>query len=174
MSFILSFSLIEINSFTLFFSLSFIQVAQSSPSPSADSVINRPRFVEDEHEKADPSSHSTNGDFVVGIEGVDAKPDRIVLSDAAKFPTTSGLGKRGLNRRIANHDEEEEDSHQGPVPDSAKSQNDKSTSKKKRNVPPVKFEPPDEESTTDEDAEPTRYFVFYVFHSIILFHFCFL
>ena len=104
MSFILSFSLIEINSFTLFFSLSFIQVAQSSPS----------------------------------------------------------------------HDEEEEDSHQGPVPDSAKSQNDKSTSKKKRNVPPVKFEPPDEESTTDEDAEPTRYFVFYVFHFIILFHFCFL
>ena len=137
--------------------LSFQDALPSHSTNSRVGAIGR-RFVEDENEKTGPSSsHSTNEDFVVGIEDVDVKPDPYVLYDAAQLPTINGLGERGMKRPIASDDEEE-----GPSPDVTKSQ--------LLEIPPVvEFEPPEEESSSDEVEMPIRYLLFCVSHLIIPF-----
>ena len=124
-------------------------MSPSSSSHSTDSEVAVPRrFVEDEN--ARPTfNHSTNGDFVVGIE--DAP---VVLSYDAQFPTTKCLDKPGLNRRrIVSDDEDLE--VQGTAPNVNKSREDEKKLEIKIELPPVVTL----QSSSDMEQETIRYFV---------------
>ena len=137
------------------FLLSFqVAVPQSYPSHPTDSGATRRRIREDN--EIIPSSHTTipNGDCVVSTENVDVKPDPFVLS--AQLSTANSLGKRGPKRKIVPNDDEEDSEVQGP-PDVTKSKNVQ-TKLPTREIPHVvKCEPPEVESSSEENQEPIRY-----------------
>ena len=76
------------------------------------------------------------------------------------MPITNDLDNRGLEIIIVSDDEEEEDEE--PAPNVAKRQEDEKKSKalRKRQIPPIVALELSEESSSDEDEVPIRYFVF--------------
>ena len=90
------------------------------------------------------------------------------------MPITNGLDNRGLEIIIVSDDEEEEDEE--PAPNVTKRQEDEKKSKvlRKRQIPPIVAIEPSEESSSDKDEVPIRYFWFSLPSFRFLFNFYFM
>ncbi len=156
-----------------------VTVQPSSSSQASDTGVGaaRRRILEDE-EAGPSSSHSTipNGVSVDGAGYIEAKPGPSGLSSSAQLPTTNGLGKRGLKRRIVSDDDEEDeqddDDEDGDedheealdedlegsdheMPDPTKSQDDLTKGKALKKCASV-LKPESKDESSSEDEKPIR------------------